>query len=300
MDYDLFIMFLQQSIVSGVVTGSVYALLGLAVVMVFKVTEVTNFALGEVFMVGAVVAFILVAQMGLPYVAAIPLALLASYVTGQVMSQFVLEPVIKRGGSHVSLVFLTIGFSFVLKGLVRISERVNEPKSFPPLFSNDPIIWGNVVLSVQDLMICLCALAALAIFFWYFNFTKGGQAIRAVGSNPRAAAIVGINLSRMRNRIWALSAVVTGVAAILVSPKLLVTPDMGWIVILAFAAAIIGGLSSLTGAVIGGFVVGITENMVGLFISSNAISVAPFVAIMIVLLLRPQGLFGSKPVMKKL
>ena len=123
--------------------------------------------------------------------------------------------------------------------------------------------------------------------------------MRAVGMNPRGAQIVGVKLGTIRMKIWALTGLLSAIAALLITPKILITPDIGHIAILAYAAAIVGGFTSLPGAVVGGFVIGIVENLVGLFVSSNAIVVAPFVAIMVVLLVRPQGLFGGKPQVKK-
>lgn len=143
------------------------------------------------------------------------------------------------------------------------------------------------------------ALLALVVFFLFFGYTRTGRAMRAVGMNPRAAVLVGINLMRIRMLIWGLSALLSAVAAVLIAPKILMTADMGGIVILGFAAAIVGGFSSLPGAIVGGFVIGITENLVGLFVSSQAIVVAPFLAIMLVLVVRPQGLLGGSVTLKK-
>ena len=117
--------------------------------------------------------------------------------------------------------------------------------------------------------------------------------------NPKAAQLVGVGLSRIYMLIWALSGLISALAAVLIAPKILITADIGHLIILAFAAAIIGGFTSLPGAVLGGFIVGIVENLVGLFISTNAIVVAPFIAIMLVLLLRPQGILGGKLQVKK-
>ena len=139
----------------------------------------------------------------------------------------------------------------------------------------------------------------MAGFFWMFAYTKLGRAMRAVGMNPKAAQLVGIDLSRIHMLVWGLSGVISAIAALLISPKILMTADMGSIVTMGFAAAIVGGFTSLPGAVVGGFIIGISENLVGLFVSSRAIVLAPFLAIMIVLILRPQGLFGGRAVIKK-
>jgi len=154
-------------------------------------------------------------------------------------------------------------------------------------------LW-HASLTYLDLAIFAAALTVMALFFWMFNYTKMGRAMRAVGMNRRAAQLVGINLSRVQMLVWGLSGAISAIAAVLIAPKLLMTAEMGVVVTLAFAAAIVGGFTSLPGAVVGGLIIGITENMVGLFISSRAINVAPFVVIMLVLILKPQGLFGGK------
>ena len=132
-----------------------------------------------------------------------------------------------------------------------------------------------------------------------FTHTRVGKAMRAVGMNPRAAQIVGIRLSRIRMLVWAMSGLIAGLAALLITPKVLVTPDIAHIAILAYAAAIVGGFTSLPGAVLGGLIIGVVENLVGLFISTNAIVVAPFLAILVTLIVRPQGLLGGKAQVKK-
>ena len=139
----------------------------------------------------------------------------------------------------------------------------------------------------------------MVTLFWMFNSTRIGKAMRAVGMNPRAAQIVGIRLSHIRMMVWGLSGLISALAALLITPKILITPDIAHIAILAYAAAIVGGFTSLPGAVLGGFVIGVIENLVGLFISTNAIVVAPFLAILITLIVRPQGLLGGKPQVKK-
>jgi branched-chain amino acid transport system permease protein len=158
---------------------------------------------------------------------------------------------------------------------------------------------GQASVTRLDLAILGTAIIVMAAFFWMFGYTKLGRAMRSVGMNPKAAQLVGVNLNRIHTIIWGLSGAISAIAALLISPKLLMTADMGTVVTLGFAAAIVGGFTSLPGAVVGGFIIGIVEQLVGLFVSSRAITVAPFLAIMLVLILRPQGLFGGRIVIKK-
>lgn len=292
--------FLQQGIVSGMVTGSVYAILALAIVMIFKTTDVPNFAQGEIFMAGGYVALYVTIVFAAGIEVAIAISLLVIMAACALFQHVVMGRIRKSHGLPIHFVISTLGFSYLLKGLVNISGLGDTPRSMPALISGGSISIGQAYITALDASIFLVAVTVMALLFLVANTTKLGKALRAVGMNTRGAQLVGISLPRMHLYVWVLSGLISAVAAILITPKLLMTPNMGTIVMLAFAAAIIGGLGSLPGAVIGGFVVGITENLVGLFISTNAIVVAPFIAIMLVLLVRPQGLFGGQMQVKKL
>lgn len=292
-------LFLQQGILSGLVTGSVYALLAIAIVAIFKTTDVPNFGQGEIFMMGGYVALMLLLSAGWSYAMVIP-ATLVLVALGCVMFQrVVMERVTGSRGVGVQLVIATLGLAYTLKGLVRQTGLGDTPRSLPSLVSNDVVIIGDAALTRLDIAIFVVAVLVMVTLFWMFNSTRIGKAMRAVGMNPRAAQIVGIRLSHIRMMVWGLSGLISALAALLITPKILITPDIAHIAILAYAAAIVGGFTSLPGAVLGGFVIGVIENLVGLFISTNAIVVAPFLAILITLIVRPQGLLGGKPQVKK-
>lgn len=299
MDLSLFILFLEQGVASGLVVGSVYALLALAIVIIFKTSEVPNFAQGEMLMGAAYVALYLLVFRHAPPIVAIPLTLVAAFFVAALFRGVVLRKVAKSSGSPVNLVIATLGLSYVLRGLVRGAGVGDTPRTFPPLAPTDSIMIDQASVTILDLVIFGAAILTMAAFFWMFAYTKLGRAMRAVGMNPKAAQLVGVNIGRIHMLVWGLSGVISAIAALLISPKILMTADMGSIVTMGFAAAIVGGFNSLPGAVVGGFVIGISENLVGLFISSRAIVVAPFVAIMLVLILRPQGLFGGRVAIKK-
>lgn len=299
MDGQLIWLFLQQGIASGLVVGSVYALLALAIVMIFKTSEVPNFAQGEVLMAtGYVALYLLVFRHVLIWIT-VPATIAVAFAGAALFRWGVLTQVARASGSPVNLVIATLGLSYVLKGLVRQTGFGDTPRSFPSLVSTDSVMIGQASVTKLDLTIFGTALAVMALVFWMFGYTRIGKAMRAVGMNPKAAQLVGVDLNRVHMMVWGLSGVISAIAALLISPKILMTADMGAIVTLGFAAAIVGGFTSLPGAVVGGFIIGIVENMVGLFVSSRAIVVAPFVAIMLVLILRPQGLFGGRVAIKK-
>ncbi|MES2980541.1 MAG: branched-chain amino acid ABC transporter permease [Pseudomonadota bacterium] len=292
-------LFLQQGVLSGLVTGSVYALLAIAIVAVFKTTDVPNFAQGEIFMIGGYVALTLLLIVGLPFAVVVPLTVVTVALIGALFQKVVMERVTASKGVGVQLVIATLGLAYLLKGLVRQTGLGDTPRSLPSIVSNDAVIIGDAALTRLDVVIFIVAVTVMVLLYFMFSRTRIGKAMRAVGMNPKASQIVGIRLSRIRMMVWALSGVISAVAAILITPKILITPDIAHIAILAYAAAIVGGFTSLPGAVLGGLIVGIVENLVGLFVSTNAIVVAPFLLILITLVLRPQGLLGGKPQVKK-
>lgn len=292
-------LFLQQGLASGLVTGSVYALLALAIVAVFKTTDVPNFAQGEIFMMGGYVALSGLLLLKLPYAAVIPLTLVILAAGGALFQRFVMERVTGSRGVGVQLVIATLGLAYFLKGLVRQTGLGDTPRSLPALVSNDAVLIGDAALTRLDIAIFVAALVTMGLIYLMFTYTRIGKAMRAVGMNPKAAQIVGIRLSHIRMGVWAMSGLISAVAALLITPKVLVTPDIAHIAILAYAAAIVGGFTSLPGAVLGGLIIGVVENLVGLFISTNAIVVAPFLAILVTLIVRPQGLLGGKVQVKK-
>ena len=291
-------LFLQQGLLSGLVTGSVYALLALAIVAIFKTTDVPNFAQGEMLMMAGYVALMLLLS-DVPYAAVIFMTLIAMALVGALFQRVVMERVTGSRGVGVQLVIATLGLAYVLKGLVRQTGLGDTPRSLPALFSSDTVMIGDAVLTHLDVAIFVVAVLVMVLIYLMFTRTRVGKAMRAVGMNPKAAQIVGIRLSRIRMMVWALAGVISAVAALLITPKVLITPDIAHMAILAYAAAIVGGFTSLPGAVVGGLLIGVIENLVGLFISANAIVVAPFLAILVTLIVRPQGLLGGKVQVKK-
>jgi branched-chain amino acid transport system permease protein len=292
-------LFLQQGILSGLVTGSVYALLAIAIVAIFKTTDVPNFAQGEIFMIGGYVALSLLLIAGWSYATVIPVTVVAVAVGAALFQRVVMERVTHSKGVGPQLVIATLGLAYALKGMVRQTGLGDTPRSLPSLVSNTPVIVGDAFLTRLDVAIFVTSIVAMVLIYLMFSRTRIGKAMRAVGMNPRAAQIVGIRLSRIRMLVWAMAGVISALAALLITPKILITPDIAHIAILAYAAAIVGGFTSLPGAVLGGLIIGIVENLVGLFISTNAIVVAPFLAILVTLIVRPQGILGGKPQVKK-
>jgi branched-chain amino acid transport system permease protein len=292
-----------QGVASGIVTGCVYALIALSLVIVYKSSDVINFAGGELVMLGGYLGMFALLYLGLPYILIFVFAAAFIFVAGALFDRIVLTRVLGRSmpgqSVLVAMVIATVGLSYVLKGAVRVVPYTEEVRRLPPLLSGDPIFIGPLVVQPQDIAIVVAAVAIMLALWAFFSLTMIGKALRATSQNPRAAALVGIPVRIMSMTAWGLASALAGIAGILIAPKLLITPDMGVIVILALAAAIIGGFTNLPGCVAGGILLGVVQNLIGLFASSRAISLAPFLVIMIVLVVRPQGLFAGKAPARK-
>jgi branched-chain amino acid transport system permease protein len=291
-------LFLQAA-ASGIVTGCVYALVALSLVIVYKSTDVVNFAGGELLMLGGYLGLLALIYFELSYPVMVIAVIVAMYVVGALFERITLGTVRGRRYSKnaeadlVPMVVATIGLGYLLKGAVRVVPYTEEVRRLPPLLSGSPIFVGDVILQQQDVAIIAATVVIMLALTIFFGWTRIGKALRATSQNPRAAALIGIPVKSMRMIAWGLAASLAGIAGILLSPKLLMTPDMGNVVMLAFAAAIIGGFSSLVGCVVGGVILGVVQNFIGILFSPQAMSVTPFFVIMLILVLRPQGLFGE-------
>jgi branched-chain amino acid transport system permease protein len=292
-----------QAAVGGLVTGCVYALVSLSLVIIYKSADMLNFGGGELVMAGGYLALFAAVYFGFGYLLLFPIVIVGGFAIGALFDRITLHKIRGRGyalhAAHVPMIVATLGLSFLLKGAVRVVPYTEEPRRLEPLWRGEPLFIGDVVLQWQDVgIVAVTALIMLGLLL-FFQFTLLGKGLRAISQSPRAAALIGMPIVRFRMAAWGLSSAIAGIAGILLAPKLLMTPDMGAIVMMAFAAAIVGGVTSLPGCVAGGMIIGVLQNLVGVLISPQAIAVTPFFIIMIVLLVRPQGLFGESMAPKK-
>ena len=295
---------LYQALANGIVTGCVYALIALSLVIIFKSTDVINFAGGEVVMVGGYLGMAALVYFELNYVLVFLFGAVGMFIIGALFDRIVLHKVLGRATPGqsilVAMVIATVGLGFAMKGTVRLFHYTEEVRRLTPAFRGPPIELGPVFLQRQDIAIVVIALVLMLALFLFFQFTFIGKALRATSQNPKAAMLVGVPVQVMRLLIWGIACALAGVGGILIGGKLPMSVDMGGsVIILSFAAAVIGGFTNLPGAVFGGIMLGIIQNLVGVTISSQAITVAPFVVIMLVLTFRPQGLFGGQVRIKK-
>ena len=288
-------IFVQQ-VVSGLATGGIYASLALALVMIYQATDVVNFAQGEMAMFSTYLAWTFL-QAGMPYWVAFCCTVVLAFVGGLVIERVVIRPV--ENAPILSIVIVTLGLLVILNSTAGwIYSYIQKP--FPSPFPSAPIKIGNIVFGAHDLGAIGITLIVLLLLFLFFRFTTLGLAMRAAAQNPVSSRLCGIRVSWMLGLGWGLAAAFGAVAGMMVAPVVFLDPNMmGGIQIYAFAAATVGGFTSPMGAVVGGFLVGVTENLVGTYVSFIGTELKLTVAlamIIIVLLVRPTGLFGRTTV----
>jgi len=281
---------LLEQVVSGLASGSLYGLFALALVMIYRGTDVVNFAQGEMAMITVFVALTLM-KAGLSFWAAFGCTLVFAALLGAVAERFIIRYVSQ--GAVLNLVIVTVGMFTVCNSLAGwIWGYIPEP--FPtPLEGGAPLRLGGIVVTRYTLVILAVAVTIMVLLYTFFTFTTVGIAMRAVAQNRTASRLMGIPVNRMLLLSWALSSVLGAVAGVLVAPLTYVDPNaMSGLLVYAFASAVLGGLDSPVGAVIGGLLVGVVENLAGAYLGSELKLSFAFALIVGVLVIRPAGLFG--------
>jgi branched-chain amino acid transport system permease protein len=285
-----------QMVVSGVAVGSSYALMGLAMVIIYKTSEVPNFAQGEMALISAFFAYMLLDGYGWSYYAAFSGALVFSMLLGVFLEFAVLRRA--KEPNILGLIVITIGIEMVLLGVVSWKFG-GDQKTMPfPISPYDSFAFGNIFISTLELLTLGIALFLMAVVFLFLRFTRLGLAMKATQQNVTAARVMGIRTKRILMLTWGISSVVGCVAGLLIAPTIM-HPFMMWDPLLkGFAAAVMGGMTSLPGAVVAAYLLGIIENLFGGYVSIEFKSVVAFVIIVLVLCIKPSGLFARHYVKK--
>ena len=279
---------LLHQVLAGLATGGIYASLALALVMIYQATHLVNFAQGEMAMFTTYIAWSLV-NAGVPYWAAFFITVVAAFVLGVVIERVVIRPVEQAPVLAVVVVFIAL---LLILNSVTGWIYTYTIKTFPSPFPEQPI-FGRYISS-HELGAILVTLAVLALLYAFFRFTPLGLAMRAAAQNPESSRLVGIRVGWMLALGWGLAAAVGAVAGMMVAPIVYLDPNMmGGVLLYAFAAALVGGIDNPMGAVIGGFLVGVLENVLGAFVIGNELKLSVALVIIIgVLLVKPSGFFG--------
>jgi branched-chain amino acid transport system permease protein len=279
---------LLHQVLSGLATGGIYASVALALVMIYQATHLVNFAQGEIAMFATYLGWTLM-QAGLPYWVAFVLTVAIAFVAGVVIERVIVRPV--ENGSVLSVVIVFIGLLVIFNSLAGwIYSYTIKP--FPSPFPSDLVAGG--LLSGHELGSMLVTLGVLALVFGFFRFTPLGLAMRAAAQNPVSSRLVGVRVGWMLALGWGLASAIGAIAGMMVAPIVFLEPNMmGGILLYAFAGALLGGIDSPGGAVLGGFLVGVLENLVGMVLGTELKLTVALVIIVAVLVVRPSGLFGQ-------
>jgi branched-chain amino acid transport system permease protein len=282
-----------QLVISGLAQGCIYGLIALGFVLIYKATETVNFAQGELLMIGAFAGLFASTVLGLPYWLALVAAMIATAAVGFGLERVVLRPIL--GQSAVSIVMVTIGIGYMARGLVTMLPVVGtDTHTLPVPFRGEVFRLGGLVISAEHIVIIAVTIVLCGLLAAMFQFTKVGIAMQAMSQNQLAAYYMGIPVKRFSSLIWAISAAVAAIAGILLAPLTFIHANMGLIGIKAFPAAVIGGFTSLPGAIVGGLIIGVVEQLAGFYLMEGFKDAAPFIVVLAMLIFKPNGLFGER------
>lgn len=289
---------LAQQIVSGLATGSIFASMALALVLIYRAMGIINFAQGELAMFTTYIAWQLT-QTGMPMLLAFALAVLIAFVGGIALERIVVRPV--ERAPQLTVVIVTLGLFTVFNGLAGWFWGY-VVKSFPTPFPTTPLNIAGVAFSAQDVGVIVVSLITLGLISLFFQKTKIGLAMRAAALYPEQSRVLGIHVGWMLALGWGLASAVGAISGIMVAPALFLDPNMMQsVVVYAFAAAVFGGIESPIGAVVGGLVLGVVLNLLGTYVEAigNELRLAAALAIIVVVLMvKPSGLFGRTTVQR--
>lgn len=288
-------IYFLQLVISGIAVGSLYALVALGFVLIYKATDIMNFAHGEAMMVGAFVCYALVVA-GIPFLWAVLMTTVIAMFFGLATERLILRPMI--GEPQFAVVMVTIGLSIFLRSVSGIIFG-HDNKIFPSQLSEQTLVLKGLVLSYTHLWAMLISGLMVILFFLFFRFSRVGLAMRGVANDQDTAMLMGISVKRVFALTWGLSFAIAAVAGIFLANVMVLNIAICLVAIKAFPAVILGGLESIPGAIVGGLVIGVLETLVGGYLDQAMPGVkdlTAFVVLFLVLMIRPYGLFGKKEI----
>ena len=281
-----------QLAIAGVGIGAIYALVALAIVIPFKASGVLNFAQGEMLTLGAYAALVLT-TLGLPYPAVFAAVMILGAVGGIAIERALIRPIVRA--PEFTLVIATFAIGLLIKGLISVKFG-DSPASIDGPFGTEPLQVAGLRINPTAIWILVCTGLVTGGVMAFFRFTRLGKAMRAVSVNADAARLMGIRVESAWRWSWAISTAIGAVAGLLVAPMIGINPEIGHLILRGLLAAVIGGFTSVPGALIGGLAVGLIETFSGVLVSSTFKNLVPFILLMLLLVFRPQGLFGAAEV----
>ena len=284
---------LIQLLISGIAQGCIYGLIALGFVLIYKATETVSFAQGDLMMVGAFAGLAAMTALGFPYWLAVPSAIIAMMTLGVLVERAVIRPIL--GQPAFSIVMLTIGVGYVLRGLITMIPDVGtDTHTLSVPYAGQVLRAGALVMSAEQLVVIGATALLCVALFALFRYSTLGIAMQASSQNQLAAYYMGIPVKRLNGLVWGLAAGVAAIAGLLLAPITFVHANMGFIGLKAFPAAVVGGFSSLPGAIVGGLVIGIVEAVSGFYLPEGFKDIAPYIVVLLMLVLKPNGLFGER------
>jgi branched-chain amino acid transport system permease protein len=289
---------LFQLLVNGLVVGTLYGVVAMSFVLIYKATQVVNFAQGELLLIGAWVCWTLLTKYQVPFWLGMPMTLIFMFAFGIAIQIVVLRPMI--GEPIISVIMVTIALSTVFQASLKWIYGVS-PQPFPRVFTSQSVSFAGLQIQTVYVMSLVVSVLMMIGMAWFFRVSKWGLAMRATAFNQQVAQSLGISVKTVFAMAWAISAMVSAVAGVVVAVVNGVSSGLSIYGIKVFPAAILGGLDSVGGAVIGGIIIGVLENLAQ-FVDSeylhwgNLYEIAPFYVLIIILMIKPYGLFGTKDI----
>ena len=283
-------LYLFEITLTGLASGGLYALAALAFVLVYKATRVVNIAIGEMLMAGAYIFFALVSFFALPLWAAMPAAVLAAGLLGAVIERTMIRPLL--GEPPISVFMVTVGLGSILVGVVELIWT-SDQRRLPEFMPTKPIMVGEAFLAPKVFWGSATAVVLVAAVLLVFRFWRGGVALRATASDQAAAYSMGINVPRVYSLAWAASAMIAAVSGVIVGAIGGISSSMGVFGLSVLVVVIVGGLDSVLGALAGGVLIGLVEALAGAYLGGEYKLLATFILLVVVLMVRPYGLFGT-------
>ncbi|MBA4261460.1 MAG: branched-chain amino acid ABC transporter permease [Comamonadaceae bacterium] len=286
-------MQLLQLLIGGVAQGCIYGLIALGFVLIYKATETVSFAQGDLMMVGAFGGLATMTLLGFPFWIAVPSAVVAMGLFGVLLERVVIRPIL--GQPAFSVVMLTIGVGYVLRGLITMIPDIGtDTHTLPVPYAGEVLRMGALVVSAEQVVVIGATVMLCAVLFAMFRYSRLGIAMQASSQNQLAAYYMGIPVKRLNGLVWGIAAALAAIAGLLLAPITFVHANMGFIALKAFPAAVVGGFGSLPGAIVGGLIIGIVEALAGFYLPAGFKDIAPYLVVLIMLVVKPNGLFGDK------
>jgi branched-chain amino acid transport system permease protein len=282
-----------QLVISGIAQGCIYGLIALGFVLIYKATETVSFAQGELMMLGAFCGLSLVTVLSLPFWLAAAATVLLMCVFGLLLERAIIRPIL--GQPAFSIVMLTIGIGYIARGAITMIPNIGtDTRVLPVPYKGELLKLGALTLDVEQMVVIAATAVLCALLFALFRYTRIGIAMQASSQNQLAAYYMGIPVQRLNGLAWGLAAGVAAIAGLLLAPITFVHANMGLIGLKAFPAAVVGGFGSLPGAIVGGLVIGLVESLSGFFLPEGFKDIAAYVVVLVMLMVRPNGLFGER------